>query len=634
MQAVKAHHQHSQSKGHLSAAADKCPEAALSPAALLQYLPLPGDVLDDFMAEVSTAILQGLQQQACVLTASGLLSTAQHTVLPDSLLKVDGQQLISKDWLQAGLPGVEYVHADLLAGQEDTAQRTSQVLLQLGSSRFSAALLLSWLIAEGTASLLESLGPEERADWLQLLYSCCMKLRAQPETSPMHLAADSSSNQALGSAPIVQLHGSRELVSLQQLADSSKKLYLWDDRFGSEAELQLFSSHSSDTSVAAASGADQVTAGSSSDGEGHSSRQRGFLCFVDPSTLGADGAAMLGTFLDVRSVPLSMLVEHVLQQQADGGLSDTQQDQLVLFLLRNAPDMNTHDVQLLQDGLLLRSAGEADSDTASYAPAKQLYLPLEFSSLPVTQATLSDLALQQDLAAAGVAFVSCHYEGMLQHSEQAGRQGVWQLLRSFGLQQLTLQSAVQRLLKLYRSDSSARTTLADHKRHLGFLAQCASDTQCLQHTQQGLRLYEVRQNAAAQQPVWRPEQVFWPLSVTAGAEALTKQLRVLCDVRPVHPWYTEHCDPAIQDLVKDITPSLSLAEVSLHTDCKPANQDHAVVLVEMQPRQHECTASKVITALPSSLGCSVIVCDHIDKHGACILPCAQVAADSLLGIRS
>jgi hypothetical protein len=576
MQAVAAHQQHSQRKGHSSGTAEGSPGPTLSPAALLQYLPLPGDVLDDFMAQVSTAILQGLQQQACVLTAAGQLSTAQHTVLPDGLLVVNGQQLISSEWLQAGLPELEYVHADLLAGPRDTVQRSSQVLLQLGSSKFCAALLLSWLNSEGTARLLGGLEPEDRAEWLQLLYSCCMKLRAQPDTAPMHLAADSSSRQALRSASTVQLHGSRELVSLQQLADTSKKLYLWDDRFGGQAEMQLFSTHSSGT-CAAASGGESVRTDSSSGSESHSSKQLDWLCFVDPSTLGADGAAMLGTFLDVSPVPLSMLVKHVLQQQAEGGLSDAQHDQLLLFLLRNAPDLSSTDLQLLQESLLLRCAGEADSGPAAYAAAKQLYLPLEFSSLPVTQATLSDPALQQDLAAAGVAFVSKHYGALEQPSQKTGRQGVWQLLGSFGLQQLTLQSAVQHLLKLYGSDTSVKTSLADHERHLGFLAQCGDDTQCLQHIQDGLRLYEKTQNATVTTPVWRPGQVFWPLSETAGAEAFTKQLQALCDVCLVHPWYVEHCEPAIQGLVQDITQTLSLAEVRSYTrNQNAANQDGAV----------------------------------------------------------
>jgi hypothetical protein len=585
MQAVTAHQQRSQE--NLSGAADGSPEATLSPAALLQYLPLPGDVLDDFMAQVSTAILQGLQQQACVLSASGQLSTAQHTVLPHRLLEVDSQQLISSEWLQAGLPELEYVHAELLTGPEDTVQRTSQVLLQLGSSRFSAALLLSWLNAEGTARLLEGLGPEERASWLQVLFSCCMKLRAQPDTAPMHLTADSSSSQALRSAPIVQLHGSQELVSLQQLADSSKQLYLWDDRFGDEAELQLFSTCCSGTCTSA-TGGESVQADRSSGSKSHSSEQLDWLCFVDPSTLGTDGAAVLSTFLDVSTVPLSVLVKHALQQQAEGALSDAQQDQLLLFLLRNAPDLSSTDLQLLQESLLLRCAGEADSGSAAYAPAKQLHLPLEFSSLPVTQATLSNPALQQDLAAAGVAVVSRHYDALEQPSEKTGRQGMWQLLGSFGLQQLTLQSAVQHLLKLYSSDSdnsletlideAARRLaqlvvaklggdagdiirLADHQRHLGFLAQCLDDAGCLQHIQRGLRLHSMQADAAALEPAWRPKQLFWPIAPTAGAEALTQQLQALCDVRLVHPWYVEHCSTAIQKLVQGITQTLSLAEV-------------------------------------------------------------------------
>jgi len=554
MQAVKAQHQqhqHSPPDSDPSEAAAGCPGPTLSPAALLQYLPLPDEVSDDFMAEVSTAILQGMQQQPCVLTASGRLSTAQHT-----LLTAGGQQLISNEWLQQGLPGLEYVHDELLAGAEATTQRATQVLLELGSRRFSASLLLSWLAAEGSSRLLEGLGPEERAAWLQLLYSCCMKLRAQPDAALMHLAADSSSSQALRSANIVQLHGSQELVSVQQLADSAKHLYLWDDRLGSEAELQLFvassSAASADGAVGGGAEADSNTAGSCSS-----------LCFVDLSTLGADGAAMLRTFLGVSCVPLSVLVKHILQQQAQGGLSDTQQDQLLLFLMRNAQHLSAADLLVLRDGLLLRCAEGAGSGS-SYAPAKQLFLPLEASLLPVTQETLEDPALQQDLATAGVAFVSSHYEALGEPSQLTDSRDVWQLLKCFGLQQLMLLSAVQHLLKLHSTCSSSAAShisLADHKRHLSFLAQSKSCPACLQHIQQQLLLYHVQQDTAVEVPATRPAALFWPMPATAGADTLTDQLRVLCGVSLVHPWYVDQSGP-VQELVREVTKTLSLPEVS------------------------------------------------------------------------
>lgn len=563
MQAVKAQHQHQHSPpdSNPSEAAAGCPGPTLSLAALLQYLPLPDEVSDDFMSEVSTAILQGMQQQPCVLTASGQLSTAQHTLLPDSLLMAGGQQLISKEWLQQGLPGLEYVHDELLAGPEATARRATHVLLQLGSRRFSASLLLSWLTAERTSRLLKGLGPEERAAWLQLLYSCCMKLRLQPDATLMHLAYGSSSRQALRSAHIVQLHGSRELVSVQQLAESSKQLYLWDDRLGSEAELQLFVASSPAASADAAVGGG-AEAGSNTAGSCSSSS----LCFVDLSTLGADGAAMLRTFLGVSWVPLSVLVKHILQQQAQGGLSDTQQDQLLLFLMRNAQHVDAADLLLLRDGLMLRCA-EAAGSGGTYAPAKQLYLPLEVSSLPVTHETVADPALQRDLATAGVAFVSSHYEALGEPSQLTDSQAVWQLLKRFGLQQLNLPSAVQHLLKLYNTCSSSSSseashvTLADHKRHLSFLAQSKSCRVCLQHIQQQLLLYHVQQDAAVEVPAARPAALFWPMPSTAGADALTDQLRVLCGVSLVHPWYAEQSGP-VQELVREVTKALSLPEVS------------------------------------------------------------------------
>jgi hypothetical protein len=167
-----------------------------------------------------------------------------------------------------------------------------------------------------------------------------------------------------------------------------------------------------------------------------------------------------------------------------------------------------------------------------------------------------------------VTFTSNHYEQMLQPSEQTGRQGVWQLLQSFGLQQLTLDLAVQHLLQLYKTDrkGTPRCTisLADHTRHLNFLAQCVSNAVCLQQMRSGLLLYSTQRTPAGEGPTSRPQDIHWPIEVTAGAEAMTEQLPALCGLRLVHPWYGEQGNQAVQQLVKSITQALTLAEVSKH----------------------------------------------------------------------
>lgn len=200
MQAVQTHQQQQQ---QTAAAAGGCSsgQPALSPAALLQYLPLQEDVQDEFVGRVSTAILQGFSTHPCVLTASGALSMPADTLLPEPLMVTaagDGglqqqQQLISNEWLRQGLPGVQFVSDELLAGPE--GDRTAHVLLQLGSRRLTAALLLSWLCPEATAQLLRGLTPQARAAWLPGLYSVCMRLKAQPAGALMALPADAATQK-------------------------------------------------------------------------------------------------------------------------------------------------------------------------------------------------------------------------------------------------------------------------------------------------------------------------------------------------------------------------------------------------------------------------------------------------------
>lgn len=551
MQAVTASHQQQLQEDNQPSTPDdeqqqqRSAQAHLSPTALLQYLPLPGDVTDGFMASVSTAIMQQLQQQPCVLTASGQLSRASTTLRPDPLLQqANGEPLISNDWLQQGLPGREFVHDDILA--QPDRDRTAQVLLQLGSRQFDCLLLLCWLSAAGTARVLQELQPTARAVWLSELYSCCMRLKAQPGSSHMHLAADSHTTKLLAAAPILQLHGSQQLVSLQQLAASGRRVYLWDSSLGNEADLQLFS-------VAAASDSNSNSTGLAA------------LCFVDPSTLGPDGATMLSAFLGISLVPLSVLVQHILQQQLQevmdvSGLTDSTRDPLLVFLMRNNPRLSTQDLQALQQRLSLRCAAGHTGSSNMYRPAKLLHLPLRVSTLGVSPSTLSDPALQKDLSTAGVAFVCPAYEDLGKAGQLSSTQDVWQVLKSFGVQQLTLADAVQHLLKLYKSGCFSIVRWERHIHHLRFLTECAKDSVCLQHICLGLHLYEQQQDTAVESPAWQASRLCWPVIGPEGHSPMTDQLRVLCGVRFVHPCYVVPGAPGY-DLVRQIAQRLSSIQV-------------------------------------------------------------------------
>lgn len=568
MQAVQAHQQQQQR----SLPADGSPQPVLSPAALLQYLPLPGDVADDFMGQVSTAILEGLSTAPCVLTASGMLRTPDRTLLRGPLLVMTyggkQQQLISNEWLQHGLPDVEFVSDAMLPGTE--AERNARVLLQLGSRRFSAQLLLSWLCADGTAQLLRSLAPEQRADWLPALYSCCMALSMQPAGSLMHLPPDMPTQSAMRRARILQLHGNGECVSLHELQDSGRQVYLWDSSLGDKADLQLISLGPCKAAQLGSTASSTCSSHSNSRSSSGNSAQAE-LCFLDPSTLGRDGAEFVGFHLLLRKVPLHVLVVRILELQAGGELSDAQHDQLLLFLLRNAACLSSQDLKLLRGQLLLRStaaavaSGACNSSCGVYVLAKQLYLPLHATSmLSVSQATLHNPALQQDLTAAGLAFANDQYGGVDEQLQQGtGRQGVWQLLRSFGLKELTLATAVQQLLQLYSTSAVSQLVQpSDHQRHLQFLSEAARDPVCLQHIKQGLKLYTIRQDPAVAEPGFAPGELFWPMEATEGANTITDQLSLLCGVHLVHPAYVL-VQSTGNALVKSITTTLTPAEVRM-----------------------------------------------------------------------
>lgn len=616
MQAVKVHQQQQQ---QATAAAGDCNsgQPALSPAALLQYLPLQEDVQDEFMGRVSTAILQGFSTHPCVLTASGALSMPANTLLPEPLMVTaagDGglqqqQQLISNEWLRQGLPGVQFVSDELLAGPE--GDRTAHVLLQLGSRRFTATLLLSWLCSGGTAQLLRGATPHARTAWLPGLCSVCMRLRAQPAGAPMALPADAATQKQLSTAPILQLYGSSECVSMQQLAASGRQVHLWDSSMGDGADLQLLASQ--------AGGAASTT------------RQQQGLSFVDPSTLGPDGAAFVGLFLDVQQVPLSLLVQRILQLQANScNLSDAQQDQLLLFLLRNASRLSPQDLQLLQGGLHLSTAAaggtaggcNSSSSRRTYALATQLHVPLAHATgMPsVSRATLANPALQQDFAAAAdLAFASEHYMRLgaaLRNgsSGSAAGPGIWQLLCSFGLQELTVDSAVRQLLTLYSRDGQALAgpmRLLDHQRHLQFLSEAVrSNPVCLQHVKQGLRLFSMQQQlataaaAAAAVPASSPDSLWWPMVNTAGADAVTDQLCQLCGVQLVHPGYVL-TQSAGSSLVKSITAQLTPGEVG-----------------DTQGTRVQCSSAKCSSDVPHGIVFEVQqmhVCLAVSGHAASLL---------------
>lgn len=568
-QATTATNSSSTSNSHSSSSNADSPAPQLSPADLLQYLPLPSDVSDGFMRSVSDRILQELRETPCVLTASGRLSTASGTLLPEPLLlQADGRPLISNTWLQQGLPGLEYVHDSCFGGgggaDADAAAgaRTTQVLVQLGSKRFSRSLLLQWLASPGARQLLQGLSPDERTAWLQQLYSRLHSLQAQPHNSPMHLPTGNTSvQQSLRAAPIVQLYGSKQLVSVDELRDSNPQLFLWNFDLGRRNDLRLFS---------------RGGAAAAAPGSGDSSSSG--LCFVDPGSLGPDGATILRATLGVQVVPLQRLVATALQLQADGQLTDAQHDQLVLFLLRNAGSLGAADLRLLQDGLMLCqdegahiSGGSDDGDDGSgqeggarrkYTPAKQLYLPLASTQLAdVPGEVLQDPSLQQDLSAAGAAFISPHYEALAAEVLEGGQRTVWQLLNSFGARWLTQLAAVKHLLKLYDSDSSDGIRLSpDHERHLAFLSHCMRGQGCLQHIREGLWLYDSQQDPAQEAPENWPADLAWPLSGAPGADAINAQLQTLCNVCFVHPCYVRQGAPG-HTLVKAITEPLSPKEV-------------------------------------------------------------------------
>jgi hypothetical protein len=532
MQALHAYHGSTkqQQQHDNSSSNDSTARPRLSSAELLQYLPLPGEVTNPFMAEAAAGMLQLLQNKKCVLAASGELVKASDTLLPSPLLtSADGQQLISNAWLQQGLPETQYVHPDLLAGNNSSSNsRAEQVLLQLGSEHFSASLLVQWLTAPNTRQLLEALTPAQRVSWLQDLYSCLSKLKLQPAGSPMCMANSSSWGRRLATAPILQLHGSQQLVSCNHLQD---KLYLWSSAFGGEAALCLFSSGSS----SGGGGSNSSSISSSS----------GSLHFVDPCTLTYDTRSMLHSLLQLPVVPMSVLVEELLrqqQQQQRKGLQQQeaqeavhkQNERMLLFLMSNFKHLGSSELQQLRQRVLLR-AGKRGSHVLASNP----HLPLDVSS----SRSAVPAELQPDLVQAGLQFLHSSYQHLAAAAAADSAGDLWQLIKSLGVREVTTDAAAQKLLQLYTNDSSRRSVhLEQHMRHVSFLTS-ASDLSlmtCNNIRNGQLRLYSSCQDPSQESPEVMLEFVHWPLSGIAAGEtaaAITVQLQRGCGLLFVHSCY-------------------------------------------------------------------------------------------------
>ena len=164
--------------------------------------------------------------------------TRQHAAAQPLLQLSNGQQLIRYEWLQKGLPGYEYVHADLLTSSTNSSssssssssadhnKRAHDVLLALGAAPFSAGVLVQWLTAAGLQALLQGLTVGGRDRWLQDLYMCLNRLVAQVD-GPLSLADAGKWSIRLSAAPILPLLGQSQLTS-HTAATSNGRVFLWD----------------------------------------------------------------------------------------------------------------------------------------------------------------------------------------------------------------------------------------------------------------------------------------------------------------------------------------------------------------------------------------------------------------------
>jgi hypothetical protein len=337
----------------------------------------------------------------------------------------------------------------------------------------------------------------------------------------MFLSNSSSLGRRLAAAPILQLHGSRRLVSCSELRG---KAYVWCSAFGGEAQLKLFSSGSS---------------GSSSS-----------LHFADPSTTAGDGHAVLHNLLGLQLVPMSVLVEELLRQQQwlqqqqqqrrQGGLDavHSHHEKLLLFLLSNFKHLGDSEQRKLQQRMLLR----CDSSKL-YVAANCLRLPLSGSSSSSSKVPAD---LQPDLEQAGLRFLHSSYKQLAAAAAAGSAGDLWQLIKNLGVGEVTTDAAAQKLLQLYLDNSSRRSIRQEqHLRHVNFLtaAEGLSPTTHNGIRNGQLRLYSSCQDPSAESPEARPDALHWPLSGLAAADAavadaITLQLERGADLKFVHCCYS------------------------------------------------------------------------------------------------
>eukprot|EP00878_Enallax_costatus_P024291 GHUV01025917.1.p1 GENE.GHUV01025917.1~~GHUV01025917.1.p1 ORF type:complete len:555 (+),score=211.99 GHUV01025917.1:179-1843(+) len=494
---------------------DSCP--SISSAMLLQYLPLPGEVPNQFLGKAAVGMLQLLQQQPCVLTESGQLAKPACTLLPSTLLRrPDGRPLISIEWLMQGLPGVEYVHPSVLADSSAAGRRAAAVLQQLGAKVMDSKTLVSWLQADGTCELLQQLPAAERTEWLNDLFTTLNMLQMQPADSPLSLADVSTWRPRLSAARILQLSGSKQLVSKN---DAGQQLYIWDWSLGSQQDMELFISPS--------------TSNGTTDSSSASATQ---LQFLDPAILSSDSVGVVQRLLGLKRVQPEQLVEHFLSLQETGDFTDQKHLQQLLFVFRNCSKLKADAAeQQLKSRLFLRT-GAVESDT--YHRVNLAYAPLAVghNSIPA--------ALADDLTAAGVHFLHVQYRDCAQDANIQGGSELWGWLRRLGLKDLTRAEAAKHLLSLYDSSSTRDSmTQQQHMQHLQFLAAAYDERHITDQQLQSLYVYSEQQPAAQAAPAAKCSQLRWPVSGWCSrimlAQSIESQLRT-AGWSFVHPCYHQN----------------------------------------------------------------------------------------------
>lgn len=514
---------------------------SISSKMLLQYLPLPGEVQDQFLGRAAAQMLQLLQHQPCVLTESGQLMAPSRALLPSKVLqRADGRPLIPNEWLVKGLPDLEYVAAELINPSTSTStsesdgrtsqKRAKQVLLQLGCRQFTPDVLVSWLQADGTKQLLRQLPILERTSWLKSLYDCLAKLLELPADDRMSMANAECWGPRIAAAPILQLLGSQQMVSR---TSAGQQVYLWDQTLGGVEDMKLFISTSTS------------------------------LQFVNPETVSTWGAAALQQLLGLQVAQADTLVEQMLQLQETWSFSNELHLRQLLFFFSNRSRLrragsssSSCAEQQLQKRLSLRvaaedHAGANDRGTTFYNKVNSMYIPLTVGTNNIP----ADLSA--DLAAAGVKFAHQQYVTSSQRSDLADASAyaseLWAWFKRLGMKQLTPADAVLSLLSLYDNEARRSTiTAKQHLQHIRFMSTvCSTGSEGLgtaEHArlqaklQSSLYLYELKQDAENSSPTALGKQLYWSLgrscsSVSLGI-SIEQQLRE-AGVHFVHTCYYE-----------------------------------------------------------------------------------------------